>query len=161
MSHVSTVPGGPAAELDVSLDGDNVVPTAPALSFELAEWAASDRKATPPPPQFDAVDILLCTYNGARFLPRQLASFEIQTFPHWRLIVSDDGSQDETLALLSAFAQKYGADKVQIRHGPRKGPNANFLSLICDPTLDSAFFALSDQDDVWAADKLSRARAFS
>jgi glycosyltransferase involved in cell wall biosynthesis len=106
------------------------------------------------------VAILLCTFNGARFLPLQLASFEAQDFPDWRLFVSDDGSTDGTLALLEDFRRKHGADRVQIRHGPEKGAAANFMSLICDPALDSAFYALSDQDDVWAANKLSRARSF-
>ena len=106
------------------------------------------------------IAILLCTYNGARFLPLQLASYEAQDFTDWRLIVSDDGSQDGTLALLQAFQQKHGADRVAIRQGPRKGFVANFLSLICDAGLTGSYYALSDQDDIWAPRKLSRARQF-
>jgi glycosyltransferase involved in cell wall biosynthesis len=105
------------------------------------------------------VAILLCTYNGARFLPQQLASYEAQDFPGWRLYVSDDGSQDATLSLLEAFQTKHGADRVYIRRGPCRGFAANFLSLICDPSIAGACYALSDQDDIWAADKLSRAVA--
>ncbi len=107
-----------------------------------------------------SVAILLCTLNGARFLPFQLASFEALDFADWRLFVSDDGSEDDTLALLTEFQKKHGADKVKLRRGPAKGFVANFLSLICDPALKSDFYALSDQDDVWEADKLSRARTF-
>jgi glycosyltransferase involved in cell wall biosynthesis len=47
-----------------------------------------------------SIAILLCTYNGARFLPAQLASFAQQTFTNWRLYASDDGSIDETVAIL-------------------------------------------------------------
>jgi glycosyltransferase involved in cell wall biosynthesis len=107
-----------------------------------------------------SVAILLCTYNGARFLPLQLASFEAQTVEDWRLFVSDDGSTDDTLALLTAFQQKHGPERVHIRRGPGRGFVANFMSLTCDPALRSDFYALSDQDDVWAPDKLARARAF-
>jgi glycosyltransferase involved in cell wall biosynthesis len=107
-----------------------------------------------------SVAILLCTLNGARFLPVQLASFEAQDFTDWRLFVSDDGSKDDTLDQLAQFQRKHGADKVSLRRGPAKGFVANFLSLICDPALKSDYYALSDQDDVWAADKLSRARSF-
>ncbi len=106
-----------------------------------------------------SVAILLCTFNGARFLALQLASFEAQDFTDWRLIVSDDGSTDGTLALLKEFQDKHGAGKVEIRRGPEKGVVANFLSLICDPALNSDYYALSDQDDVWEAYKLSRARS--
>lgn len=109
---------------------------------------------------FGPVAILLCTFNGARFLPQQLASYEAQDFTGWRLFASDDGSQDATLALLQDFQKKHGADKVQIRHGPCRGFVANFLSLICDPAVQGAYYALSDQDDVWNGDKLSRALRF-
>jgi glycosyltransferase involved in cell wall biosynthesis len=107
-----------------------------------------------------SVAILLCTYNGARFLPLQLASYEAQDFAGWRLLVSDDGSTDGTPALLKAFQKKHGAERVSIRGGPRKGFVANFLSLICDPAINSDYYALSDQDDVWDAHKLSRSRQF-
>lgn len=104
------------------------------------------------------IAILLCTYNGARFLAPQLASYEAQEFSSWRLFVSDDGSTDGTPDLLADFQKKHGEARVQIRQGPRKGFVANFLSLICDPAIDGEYYALSDQDDVWDAGKLSRAR---
>jgi glycosyltransferase involved in cell wall biosynthesis len=107
-----------------------------------------------------SIAILLCTYNGARFLPQQLASFEAQDLTNWRLYVSDDGSTDGTQALLEDFRNKHGAEKVQLREGPRRGFVANFLSLICAPSVDGAFYALSDQDDVWHPNKLARAQAF-
>ncbi len=106
-----------------------------------------------------SIAILLCTFNGARFLPLQLWSYEAQDFTDWRLFVSDDGSQDATLALLEEFQNKYGAARVAVRRrGPRDGFVANFLSLICDPTIKADYYALSDQDDIWGDHKLSRAR---
>ncbi len=105
-----------------------------------------------------SIAILLCTYNGAQFLPLQLGSYEAQDFADWRLFVSDDGSTDGTLALLRAFQDKHGAERVSIRRGPCQGFVANFLSLICDPAIKNDYYALSDQDDVWEPDKLSRAR---
>jgi glycosyltransferase involved in cell wall biosynthesis len=109
--------------------------------------------------QSASVAILLCTFNGARFLPLQLASYEAQDFTDWRLVVSDDGSQDATLAILERFRKSHGDEKVQIRRGPRRGFVANFLSLICDPAIAADYYALSDQDDIWEPHKLSRARA--
>ncbi len=107
-----------------------------------------------------SVAILLCTLNGARFLPGQLASFEAQDFTGWRLFASDDGSEDDTITLLTEFQNKYGPHRVTIRRGPAKGFVRNFLSLICDPAVKSDYYALSDQDDIWDAHKLSRARSF-
>jgi len=124
---------------------------------DLVHVAAEDGPVSGPGASGPIV-ILLCTYNGARFLPQQLASYEAQDFADWRLFASDDGSQDRTLSLLEAFREKHGADKVHIRRGPCRGFVANFLSLICDPAVRGAYYALSDQDDIWSADKLSRAR---
>jgi hypothetical protein len=64
------------------------------------------------------------------------------------------------LALLEEFKKKHGEARVSIRQGPRRGFVANFLSLICDPALKADYYALSDQDDIWDAHKLSRARQF-
>jgi glycosyltransferase involved in cell wall biosynthesis len=107
-----------------------------------------------------SIAILLCTFNGARFLPLQLASYEAQDFADWRLFVSDDGSQDGTMALLEQFQKKHGPSRVSLRRGPQKGFVANFLSLICDPAIESDYYAFSDQDDVWHPSKLSRALQF-
>jgi glycosyltransferase involved in cell wall biosynthesis len=112
------------------------------------------------PMRSGSIAILLCTFNGARFLPLQLASYEAQDFTDWRLFVSDDGSEDDTVALLEEFQKKHGPAKVLLRRGPQKGFVANFLSLICDPAIESDYFALSDQDDLWHPRKLSRAVQF-
>ncbi len=102
------------------------------------------------------VAILMCTKNGAEFLDEQLSSIADQTHADWSLIVSDDGSSDDTIKILERFAASH-AQKTVIRNGPRQGACANFLSLATDPTLDADYFAFSDQDDVWYKNKLQRA----
>jgi glycosyltransferase involved in cell wall biosynthesis len=126
---------------------------------DLSREAQTDASENRPSPS-RSIAILLCTFNGVRFLPLQLASHEAQDFLDWRLFVSDDGSQDGTLALLEEFQKKHGPAKVSLRSGPQKGFVANFLSLICDPAIESDYYALSDQDDVWHPGKLSRALQF-
>ena len=104
-----------------------------------------------------SIAILLCTYNGARFLPAQLASLAAQSFTNWRLFVSDDGSNDNTLAILAEHKERLGTAPVDIRNGPRGGFVKNFLSLACDPALSFDYYAYCDQDDVWEPEKLARA----
>ncbi len=104
-----------------------------------------------------SVAILLCTLNGARFLPAQLSSFTRQGFSNWRLFVSDDGSTDETLSLISKYEREGGSASVAVRDGPRRGLVRNFLSLACQASISADYFAYSDQDDIWEPDKLSRA----
>lgn len=103
------------------------------------------------------VAILLCTYQGEKYLAAQLDSFAAQTFPSWKLWVSDDGSTDATLDELKAFAERRKPGQVTLQAGPRKGFVKNFMSLICEPTLHADYYALSDQDDIWHPDKLERA----
>lgn len=104
------------------------------------------------------VAILLCTFDGARFLPDQLNSIAAQTHGNWRLIVSDDGSHDATRDIIRGFAiAQLERSRVELRHGPGRGATGNFLSLATDPTIDADCFAYCDQDDTWAQDKLKRA----
>ncbi len=105
------------------------------------------------------VAILMCTKNGAAFIDDQLKSIVDQTHENWILIVSDDGSNDETVAKLERFAEAH-RQKTIIRNGPGRGVCANFLSLANDPTIDADYFAFSDQDDIWNQEKLRRALAW-
>ena len=104
--------------------------------------------------------ILMGTYNGQAFLAEQLLSIENQSHKNWRLVMSDDGSTDDTLAIAKTFQEKWGKDRLEIRQGPKQGFCANFLSLACDPTIKADFYAFADQDDVWMVDKLSIALAY-
>jgi glycosyltransferase involved in cell wall biosynthesis len=104
--------------------------------------------------------ILMSTYNGQEFLAEQLQSIENQTHKNWRLVLSDDGSSDATLAIAQQFQQKWGNDRLEIRQGPQSGFCQNFLSMACDPSIQADFYAFSDQDDVWMEDKLTKAMAY-
>lgn len=102
--------------------------------------------------------ILMATYNGGLFLREQLQSFKMQTFQDWDLLVSDDGSTDNTIEILKDFAEEVkGSHQVSIINGPRMGYARNFLYLITHNSTLSEYYALSDQDDVWNIDKLERA----
>jgi glycosyltransferase involved in cell wall biosynthesis len=104
------------------------------------------------------VAILLGSKDGAAFLSDQLRSFADQSHQNWVLVVSDDGSRDATREIVAQFAATR-PQRVVVRDGPQRGVTANFLSLAADPAIEAEFFAFSDQDDVWHADKLSRALA--
>lgn len=103
------------------------------------------------------IAILLCTYQGQQYLGDQLNSYAAQSYPNWKVWASDDGSQDNTQAILEAYRAKWGAAKLAIHAGPAKGFVANFLSLTCHADIQAEYYAYSDQDDIWEADKLQRA----
>lgn len=100
--------------------------------------------------------ILLATFNGARFLSEQLRSLSAQTDPHWRLIVSDDGSTDETRRIVETFAEQV-PQEVTLIDGPKRGFAANFAHLIASAPTDGRVVLFCDQDDVWLPTHIERA----
>ena len=102
------------------------------------------------------VGILLCSYNGGRFLGEQLASIERQSHLAWRLVISDDGSTDGTLGIAEEFMNKH-PDRVAIVEGQGRGFARNFLTATARAPFKARYWAFCDQDDIWEPDKLSRA----
>lgn len=105
--------------------------------------------------------ILLSTHNGASYLQAQLDSLLAQTHENWVLYWRDDASCDETVELLTEFAQAVGEDRcVRVAEPPgRLWPAASFLTILraALPAIGRGdFVAFADQDDVWLPDKLGR-----
>ncbi len=100
------------------------------------------------------VSIVLTTYNGERFLPAQLASYLAQTRLPDELVVGDDGSSDNTLALLEDFARRAPFPVRITVNAVNLGPTRNFVEAVLRSTGDVIF--LSDQDDIWHEGKIER-----
>jgi glycosyltransferase involved in cell wall biosynthesis len=100
------------------------------------------------------ISIAMCTYNGARYLQRQLDSFAEQTCAPCEVIVCDDGSTDGTLTLVEGFAAKAGFPVRIVRNERNLGSSRNFEHAIGMCTGD--LIALADQDDEWYPDKLAK-----
>jgi glycosyltransferase involved in cell wall biosynthesis len=101
------------------------------------------------------VSVALCTYNGARYVEEQVRSILGQDYAPLELVVSDDGSTDDTLALVRAVVAEAKSD-IPLRvisGGPRLGVTLNFERAVA--ACQGDLIALSDQDDVWRADRLS------
>ena len=97
------------------------------------------------------VSVVMCTYNGALYLRQQLDTIINQTYPIHELIVQDDQSTDDTMAILEEYAARYPFMQIH-RKRQRKGINDNFYSAMAYATGD--YIALSDQDDVWELTKI-------
>lgn len=100
------------------------------------------------------LSVAMCTYNGARYLPEQLASLAAQTRPPDELVVCDDCSTDGTRELLEEFKAQ-AAFCVRLYFNEQNlGLLQNFAKAISLCVGD--VIALCDQDDVWLPEKLSR-----
>jgi len=102
-----------------------------------------------------SVAILLAAYNGERFIEAQIRSILNQSWPHWKLYIRDDGSDDGTPAIASRFAGEY-PDRISLSSSDqlRLGPDGNFSCLM--EHVESDYFMFCDQDDVWLPEKVER-----
>ena len=104
------------------------------------------------------VVVLLATYNGEQWLNEQIKSIINQENVETRVLVSDDGSSDSTVQIVTGYI---GTGLVELlpKSKTRFGSAcANFLHLIISANLGNAeYVALSDQDDLWFPGKLFRA----
>ena len=99
----------------------------------------------------EQIDILLATYNGAKYLREQIDSILKQTYSNFRLLISDDCSTDETLDILKEYEEKDSRITVY-RQEENLGYVKNFEFLL--GLVENKIFALSDQDDIWIEDKI-------
>lgn len=99
-----------------------------------------------------SVSVVICTYNGAKYLREQLDSILRQDYLAAEIIAQDDASTDGTMDILSDYARRYPQLKV-FRNASSLGVNRNFFSAMRRATGD--YIAISDQDDRWLPNKLS------
>lgn len=91
------------------------------------------------------VDVLLATYNGEKYLNSLLDSLVKQKGVDIHLIVGDDGSTDQTIAIINSYSKCF--QSLSLYKSNRIGPSENFLRLLSYSK--NKFIAFCDQDDVW------------
>lgn len=96
------------------------------------------------------VSVCIASYNGEQFIEKQLISILSQLKDHDEVIVSDDGSTDETVSVINRLKDERVT--VSLNNGAR-GPVGNFEETLKRATGDFVF--LADQDDVWLPGKVS------
>lgn len=106
--------------------------------------------------QEETVVVLMSTYNGERFLEKQLLSILQQQFCKVYLVIRDDGSSDKTVSIIKHYATIY--TNIQLIEGKNVGFVKSFNELLqFASNLKYRYFAFVDQDDVWLKGKLKTA----
>ncbi len=98
--------------------------------------------------------ILLPTYNRAEFLARSLGSVLAQHESSWELLVADDGSTDDTAAVLAGWCHK--EPRIRAWHHPNRGQAASRNRLLQEAR--APWIAFLDSDDEFEPDHLARHR---
>ncbi len=98
-----------------------------------------------------AVSVILPTFNRIKFLRSAVESVYAQTYADWELIISDDGSDDETRAYLRSIS----TPQVRIIWLPHCGNPSRVRNAAIDVAA-GFYLAFLDSDDVWAPGKLEK-----
>lgn len=114
-----------------------------------------------------SISVALCTYNGARFVREQVRSICLQSCPPVEIVLSDDGSTDDSVAVArdaweACHLERPGLNiRLQVLQNVRAlGVTRNFEQAVS--ACRAPLIALSDQDDVWHPDRLEiMSRLFS
>lgn len=95
------------------------------------------------------ITVCIATFNGEKYIREQLNSILFQLSLQDEVIVSDDGSTDNTISIIKSFNDK----RIKIIDGVyRHSPTLNFENALKEAKGDYIF--LADQDDVWKDDKV-------
>jgi len=103
------------------------------------------------------VSVIIPAYNCARFLPESLESVLRQTFRDFEVIIVDDGSTDNTPAVLESYFKAYPDLIRYIRKqngGPASARNAGIQEA------RGELIAFQDADDIWMPEKLEMQVAY-
>lgn len=95
------------------------------------------------------ISVCMATYNGEQYISEQIDSILAQLTDDSELIISDDGSSDNTVKIIKSYKD----ERIRLIHGPQNGVVKNFENAILHAKGEYIF--LSDQDDVWMSNKVS------
>jgi glycosyltransferase involved in cell wall biosynthesis len=98
------------------------------------------------------VDVIIPTYNSARYLPTSIESVMAQTFDDWKILLVDDGSTDDTAEVIAPYVERLGS-KLQYIRQKNGGVSAARNTGLRHVTAE--FVALLDADDVWLPCRLA------
>lgn len=101
-----------------------------------------------------SVGVVIATYNGEKYLEEQLDSILGQSHGIQQIVVVDDSSSDDTRDIIKSYQKKYPDLFKVFKNDFNKGPSETFGKGISKCGTD--YIALSDQDDIWAHNKIEK-----
>lgn len=98
------------------------------------------------------IAILMSTYNGEKFLDKQLESIAMQTVADSiTLYIRDDESTDGTFKIIENWKNKI---HIVLYKGKNSGPAMSFWELLMNKEISADYYAFCDQDDIWDMNKV-------
>lgn len=100
------------------------------------------------------IAILMATWNGEKYIRKQLGSLFAQSIGDFHIYVSDDCSTDDTCSIVEEYCHRYpGKIELICRSQNSGSAKHNFFSLMTQYKDD--YVMLCDQDDFWLPNKIA------
>lgn len=98
----------------------------------------------------DLVTVVIPVYRAEKYLAETLRSLEAQTYPHFEVVLVDDGSTDQSLAICQEFARR--DDRFRIVRQENSGPSAARNNGVANAR--GEYLVFLDSDDIMASHAL-------
>jgi glycosyltransferase involved in cell wall biosynthesis len=102
------------------------------------------------------VSIITAFLNAERFLQDAIESVLAQSYPHWELILVDDGSTDGSSAMARRYAEQHPEHLFYLQHPHHENRGAAASRNVGVRAARGEHVAILDADDVWLPNKLER-----
>ncbi|MNQ83918.1 putative teichuronic acid biosynthesis glycosyltransferase TuaG [compost metagenome] len=105
----------------------------------------------------ELVSIITPTYNAEKFITETLKSVQNQTYQNWEMILVDDASTDETVKIISDFAEK--DSRIKLFKLEKNSGNGFARNIALEKSVGK-YIAYLDADDLWFSMKLEKQLQF-
>lgn len=99
-----------------------------------------------------AIDVIIAVYNGSKYIEEAIASVQAQSWQNLNIILADDGSEDNTLSIVTRLGTQ--DKRIKILSLPHRGVSATLNDAI--KFSDAEFVSFLDADDLWHERKLEK-----
>lgn len=101
---------------------------------------------------FPHIDVIVAVYNGEKYIKNTIASIQAQSLQNISIIIADDGSTDDTLAIVSVLSKT--DSRIKVLSCPHRGVSATLNTAIRSST--APYISFLDADDLWHEKKLEK-----
>lgn len=107
----------------------------------------------------ELISIIVPVYNVEKYIEETMDCVRAQTYSDWELLLVEDGSTDKSAALIEAYMQRTGDERIRLIRQPgnlgaAKARNRGLLEA------KGRYIAYLDSDDLWVPEKLERELKF-
>lgn len=105
---------------------------------------------------YGVISIVTPMYNGGRFVAQTIESVLAQTYPHWEMLIVDDGSKDDSPEIVGAYSAR--DPRIKLIRQPNSGSAAARNNAL--RRARGRYICFLDADDLWDPEFLARQIAF-